>query len=137
MTSCAGPSIYTPNALVDMILKPRPGHEGKLTNRSCFEYEGEKCLREQVTEFEINDMALHERLNSLGFICNIAGKRYKLCKDKTGFCRFKSEKKCFLGICRRTEKQEEYLPEKPYQYLLDAKARCFNYQTYPFEGVGQ
>jgi hypothetical protein len=125
---------YPRNELIDQILKPRPGHEGKLTNTSCPEMEGDKCPRLQIDEYDLSDPALRDKLNALDFVCSIGGHHYKVCKDKVGFCRFTQTKKCsFFGLfCKNSEVEQEFVPADPYQFLLDAKTRCFNKERYPF-----
>lgn len=134
---CAGPQIFPAHPLVDQILKPRVGHDGKLTNRTCLKIEKDKCVEEKIVDYEIADPVFRKTANDFHFLCNIAGRRFKLCLDKPGFCRFSSETyRCgFLKLGKCSKRIEEYLPAEPYKYLIDAKVRCFKKETYPFDGV--
>ena len=138
ISGCAGPKIYTAHPLVDQILKPRTGVEGNLTNRTCSKYDGDRCAQENIQAYNLSDPVFRKTVNDLKFLCNIGGRRFKVCLDKPGFCRFSSDTyKCgFLHLFKCSgELEEEYLPAEPYQFLLDAKVRCFNKETYPFEGL--
>ena len=83
-----------------------------------------------IKEYDLQDANFRKEANDFGFICNLGGKRYKICLDKPGFCRI-SYKNGFLGIGKK--KIEEYVPAVPYQYLIDANLKCFNKDEYPFE----
>lgn len=137
VSGCAGQKVYLAHPLVDQIITPRPGHEGKLTNRTCGKYEKGICTDERITDYEISDASFRETVNKLSFICNIGGRRFKVCLDKPGFCRFSTETyRCgFLKLSKCTKRLEEYLPAEPYKFLLDSKLRCFNKETYPFGGI--
>lgn len=127
-------AVFTQNPLVYQILKPRPEYPGMLTNRACLKYDGEKCIEEDVDIYDMNDEAFREKANTLDFICNIGGRRFKICKDKPGFCRRTFKKKCWWKFCRKRKlRNEEYIPVEPYQFLLDANVKCFNKDRYPFE----
>ncbi len=136
---CVSPRVYMPHNLTEKILKPRKGFDGKLTNRYCKKYDGQKCSDAVIDTFDINDQKFRLKINKLNFICNISGKRFKICKDKPGFCRFYGQKKdCFLFFCKEKPLLQEYLPIKNnYQFLIDANARCFNRTKYPFGGLNE
>jgi len=120
------------NALIDQILKPRPGYQGNLTNRACLEYYEERCKKWNVITYDMTDESFRLKANDLGFICNIAGHRYKICKDKAGFCHHYKKKKCWLKYFCWKFREEKFILVDNYKYLLEAKARCFNLTRYPF-----
>lgn len=131
INGCSSGTIsYPRHELLDQILRPRPGHEGKLTNTSL-----DATGAVHTDEYDINDEPTRAKLNTLNFVCNIGGRHFKVCKDKAGFCRFSTTKSCFLFFCKDSDKQEEFIPVYGYQFLLDAKTRCFNKETYPFGGI--
>ncbi len=136
-SGCAGMKIYPAHPLVDEILKPRAGFDGKLTNRTCGLYDKGACVVEKIATYDLTDSVFRKTVNDLKFICSVGGRRFKVCLDKPGFCRFSSETyKCgFLGLARCSKRIEEYLPADPYQFLIDAKVKCFNKENYPFEGL--
>lgn len=133
------PVLYPAHPLVDQIVKVRAGHEGFLTNRTCSGKDEslgieKECLGEKITRYPLEAEEFRQTANRLNFLCNIGGKRFKICLDKPGFCRFSSgPKKCsgFLGLfCKEGELLEEYLPVEKYRFLLDAKTKCANKDKY-------
>lgn len=117
--------------LADQILKPRPGYKG-LTNRACTNYdEKANCVKFEVQDHDLADEQFRKTLNALGFICNVAGKRYKICEDQPGLCRIWFTD---CGIFCKRRRHEEVIPSSNYQFLLDAKTRCFKKDLYPFTG---
>lgn len=139
--ACAtAPLLYPAHPLSDQIIKVRAGHEGFLTNRTCGAYiPGEvapekACSDERITRYPLNSPEFRATVNKLNFLCNIGGRRFKICVDKPGFCRFSTgPKKCsgFLGLfCKEGERLEEYLPVEQYRFLLDANAKCANKDKY-------
>lgn len=134
LSNCASP-VYRQNPLIDQILKPRQGFDGKLTNRACLSYDGGRCIKEEIRAYDLSDSEFRESANKLHFICKIAGRRYKICLDKPGFCRHSYKESCFLFICSKGEKLEEYLPVSKYKFLMDSDAKCFNDEVYSFEDI--
>lgn len=131
MAGCAAPTLYPEHALVDQIIKVRAGHEGNLTNRTVTGYDKDGKPIEKIKDYSLESQDFRETVNRLSFICNIGGKRYKICLDKPGFCRFSRDEKCFLGIfCKDSDVIEEYLPVEKYGFLLDANARCASREKY-------
>lgn len=130
LAACTSPRAGLPRSpLVGQILTPRPGYEGALTNRRCVVYRGEECITPEIAVYPLASEEVRRTLNELQFICNIGGRRYKVCRDKPGFCRI-SYRDRFL---RGDERVEEFLPVERYQFLLDARARCFNRDSYDFD----
>lgn len=139
LVACAtGPALYPEHPLVDQIIKVRQGHDGMLTNRTCTEKpdpalkdSSPDCPLEHIKDYPLADVDFRQTANRLNFICNVGGKRYKICLDKPGFCRFSYKQDCFLGIfCHPAERLEEYLPVEKYGFLLDANARCAKKEKY-------
>jgi hypothetical protein len=133
--ACAAAQVYPQNPLFYQILKPRKGFDGKLTNRACLEYKGQTCKNEQIVSYDLADKGFRDRANGLKFVCNVAGKRFKLCLDKPGLCRMTSHQDCFLFICGDKTWTEEFLAASDYQFLLDSDVQCFNEDVYPFVGA--
>lgn len=133
-SSCAtAPTLYPAHPLVDQIIKVREGHDGNLTNRACLAYSGETCTQDKITLYPLASAEFRETANKLDFLCNIGGRRFKICQDKPGFCRIsRGPKKCTLGIfCKEGDPVEiEYLPVEQYRFLLDANARCASKDKY-------
>jgi len=117
---------------MQQILKPRAGHKG-LTNRACLAWNDEnECLKYEIQEYLLEDAEFRETVNSFDFICSIGGRRFKVCKDKPGFCRI-TYTDC--GIFCRRKRHEEYIPAEKYDFLLAANTRCMNKEEYPLGGV--
>ncbi len=129
LSGCAtSPPSYPQHPLVDQILRPRPGYTG-LTNSFCTRFEDDEC-KELVVQDHPLTPEFRKQLNDFKFICNVAGRRFKICIEKEGLCRYEIEKRdCFL--CRDRVKQV-FIPITDYQYLLNANAKCFNRERYPF-----
>lgn len=122
--SCATP-IFEKNNLANQILRVRVDYPESLTNSTCYEYKSGMCIKFNVDQYDLNDQKIREKLNSFNFKCAIAGKRYRICKDKPGYCRWIEEckKHSFMWWgCREWE--EEYIPAKDHKYLIDAGVRC-------------
>lgn len=123
------PENHYQHVLSEQILKPRKGFEGFLTNRACLKYEKGDCLNESIVKYDLSDSEFRRAVNEFNFICKIGGKRYKICLDKAGFCRFEGHKKCWLFFCK-TEMKEIYVPVAQYEFLIQAKTRCYSYKKY-------
>ncbi len=105
-----------------------------LTNRVMVLSADGKSTIPEIKEYSLEDAEFRTTANKLNFICSIGARRFKVCIDKPGYCRHTFYQKCFLGICGKKHREEEYIPAKEkHQFLLDAKAKCFNYGEYPFE----
>lgn len=129
--ACASePVLIYRHELADQILKPREGYKG-LTNRACTSYKDGKCSSYVVEDRLLEDAQFRETVNKLGFICNVGGRRFKVCQDKPGLCRIWFTD---CGLFCRKKRHEEYVPASNYRFLLDAKTRCFAKDKYPFDG---
>lgn len=122
------PTMYPKLALVDQILKPREGFSG-LTHRTCASLDEKNQCVWQIEEHKLDEPAFRTAANALNFICNIGGRRFKVCLDKAGFCRMQSVSCGWF--CHKTV-EAEFIPVTNYKFLLDANTRCFNKNTYPF-----
>lgn len=122
-------SIVARSTLRDQILKPREGFEGKLTNSRCAKYDGYNCKDLQIVTYDIRDSGIRENLNKLDFICMVGTKRYKVCKDKAGFCRRTFKPKKWYRRKRKL-KSEDFISIDKYDFLIQAKTRCFNKYIY-------
>ena len=132
LISCQTSERALRHPLSNQILKPRVGHSG-LTNNACEEKDSTgKCTKEGIKEYSFDDQTFRDSVNKLGFICNVGGRRFKICLDKPGLCRFSYIKKGAL-FWKKTKMNEEYIPSLNYQYLLDANTKCFSKEVYPFD----
>jgi hypothetical protein len=111
LSACASEPLYVQSPIKNQILRSRGG---VLSNSYC-KYEGEnksKCILQQ-TNYDLNDPVLRNILNSLGFVCDAGGRRFRVCVDQPGICRRNSDKvvSSFLGIPIKKEKSIEYIPQ--------------------------
>lgn len=131
LTSCQTAAVYPPHALAEQILSSRPGHDGKLTNKTST----------GITDYDLADPAFQTLANQLNISCHIGGHRYKICKDEhdaagkpmTGFCRISYTQDCFLFICGKKKRKLEFFPISPYSAVLASGVKCFNEEIYPEE----
>lgn len=126
-TSCGTAPQYPRHPLVEQILKPRQGYTG-LTNRACKNYnEKNECTVWEIIEYKLEDPVFRATATKLGIICNVAGKRFKICPDHPALCRI-----TYKGFIFKTKKTD-YLPITDYQFLIDANTRCMSLESYPFD----
>lgn len=119
---CSTREPLPPNPLYNQILKVRNGHDG-LTNSYCEKYKGNKCESLKIVTYSLKDPKMRYRLGvELGFICYIAGKRYKVCYDKEGFCRFTYERSNLVF----KKLVEKYIPLHPLEYHIQANTKCYS-----------
>lgn len=132
--ACASaPELYYRHELADQILKPRPGYAG-LTNRACAKFDDDGvCQDWQVEAHSLDDANFRQTVNTLGMVCNIGGRRFKVCLDKPGFCRIWYTD---CGLFCRKKRHEEYIPASNEQLILASKTRCMDPRKYPFETWG-
>lgn len=131
LAGCASapPVVYPRNALVNEILRPRTGYKG-LTNRACSKTDPKMgCVAYEVKDYLLDDLPTRKSLSDLVFVCNVAGKRYKVCPDKAGLCR----KHCEGFIFKSCE--EDFLPITGYQFLIDSATKCASQAVYNLWGM--
>lgn len=121
LTGCGSQPVFTRGALVDQELRFRPGYTGP-GHQVCLEYDGDRCKRMDVMIYDMTRPEVREQLRALSFSCKVGEKRFRVCKDKPGFCH--GTKKCELLIfCKYKEIEFIELPGE-IQRLIDAGAYC-------------
>ena len=117
-------------------LIPRQGYEGRLTNRICTKWYGDKCESESTREYSLKDKATRKRLIGLNFACHVGDKRYRICPDKEGLCRREKKTYCSKWVRKHifTNKKKckkwkvkginKFIPITDYQFLLDSRTEC-------------
>jgi hypothetical protein len=115
--------------VLKQILKPREGYK-TLTNRACKTYDDKGCTEFEVREYDVQKQDVRKLLNSLGFICKVGAKRYKIELEQPRLRRDWIVKCGFLklGKCRRSE----WLELSDMNFLRAASAKCFSSRAYPF-----
>jgi hypothetical protein len=135
LAACSSNQLYPQNPLAREILRPRPNHTNKLTNEACLNRDKGVCTSWALKEYDVTDPAVRSELNGLGFTCKVAGKRYHVCMDQPGFCRFQDNYTYFLGIVTGSTRSTTFLPIAPYQVVLDSDVKCFNESFYDYNSV--
>jgi hypothetical protein len=116
-------TIYTRGPLSEQLLRVRTAYPGKLTNFTCDEYKRGECTKPNMAVYDLNDAAFRNQLNDFGFKCSIAGKRFRVCRDRPGFCQFTLQcEKHILFWCKKYK--EIYIPASEHTYLINAKTTC-------------
>ena len=108
--------------VADQVLTVRPGGDPVLSNRImvvCGEKGKERCP--ELARYDLRDDKTRAMLFQFKFVCKIAGRLYKVCPDKPGFCR--SE---YKGLKWPWSKPKlTYLDiEKDYDLLVGARTTC-------------
>lgn len=126
LSGCAAidENLYNKDPVAKQILTPREGFTGKLTNRVCMRKVDGKCVEIRTTTYDMHDKEVRELLIANHFSCNIAGKLYQICPNEAGFCRYTYEKRCFLFICKKGEKQTDFISVDKYSFLIQSAAEC-------------
>lgn len=131
---CASNRVYPRNPLVDQVIKPRPGYERHLTNSACLKYENGNCVNLEIKPYSLDDESFRKMANEFDFICNVGGRRFKICLDKPGFCRNWTFVKCepwdFLKIFCEDIAMEDFIPIDDYNFILESNAKCANKYKY-------
>lgn len=109
--------------LLNQRLAPRPGFKGKLTNQFCVELDEKNpkiCKKSSIIEYDMNDPNVRLSLVELEFICNVAGKRYRISIDSPSLISTKYMKKLFSK-----KAVNEYINfNDQYDRLLNANTFC-------------
>lgn len=107
--------------LVKQRLVVREAYPG-LTNSRTIQEEGDKEPSLEVKSYDLEDAGVRRLLIDLQFRCMVGQKRYKICPDRAGFCRYECEKKWFgrRGKCSITS----YIPLEPRIYHVESGTVC-------------
>lgn len=126
LSACASEIPILPRgALLNQLLSPRPGHKG-LTNQTCTKYEKGICKKMDVVDYDLSDDQIRQSLRDVKVVCNVAGRRFRICKDRPGLCTNCEKVKRFLGFITGREVYEcEYIPmDTGYQRLINSRTLC-------------
>lgn len=116
-------TIFPRNPLSDQVLRVRTAYPGKLTNMQCSEYKHNECVKPNIIAYDMSDEKQRAQLIDFNFKCKIAGKRFRICRDRPGFCRWTLEcEKHMLFWCKKYK--EIYIPASEHAYLMQAKTVC-------------
>ena len=108
---------------------PRPGYDHHLTNRVCRSNKLGSCKEWSIRAYDLRDDLVRKQYVDFKIACRIAGRRFRVCLDKPGFCRrervCKKKSGFFKKKCKKWDKKIEYIPISNYQYLIDSNLECF------------
>lgn len=122
---CASQSPPTRPALINQILRPRPGYEGRLTNQFCKAYKDGKCTDKDVVEYDIRLQEVRDRLLTARFVCVVGNKRFRVCHELHGLCHQTEVTTGSWPFRKKEIKLLEVLDiEKNYQTLIDLNTVC-------------
>lgn len=133
LAACSStPPVYERGPLVDLILKARPGYQG-LTSQRCEQWAkpkvGEtkrKCLKKDVKVFDLADDKQRLQLHGLRFVCDVMGRRYRICKEIHGLCQQTTVRSGFLGMGREIKLTSVLTVEENMQFLIDSDTTCLS-----------
>lgn len=122
ISGCTSTSVRQP--LLDEEIRVRP--QG-FTNQICLErkFDG-TCTKIDVAIFDLSIADTRARLREVELICDVAGKRYRVCGDEPCIYTQHEEVKRFLGIpvSRKIVVDDKiYMPQQ-LQKLLDTQTYC-------------
>lgn len=119
------PKQYARGALINLILRPRPGYKG-LTNQTCREWADGHCIKRDVAEWDLAVDKERLQLHSLRFVCDVGGRRYRICRQLPGLCRQTYVKSGFLGLDRELKLISYLNAREEYQFLIDSDTVCMS-----------
>ena len=94
-----------------------------LSNRTCVD---DKC---SLKVYDINNADTRKLLNDAGFVCQIGGKRYRICKSYAGFCRRTEQcAKKFLWVFHCQRYVTKYISITHHDYLKSVGVICKSYR---------
>lgn len=132
LPSCSTNNNFPEKQLVNKILRVRLAYIGKLTN-SFIEEDQYK-----IKEYDMQDKSFREAALSMSFICDIGTHRWKICREKAGYCRKEEQEKkvctkiIFWNYCRNKKVVIDLYKDaiKDHVYLHEAGTSCFNENVY-------
>lgn len=114
--------VYEHSPLVDQLLYPRPGHEGRLTHSRCASRDGVRCLTWDTLEYDLTDKAARARLIAQEFTCKVGDEQYRVCVELNGLCHQGTNRGWFGK--REVKLLHVIDAVKNYGLLLDSNAVC-------------
>ena len=77
--------------------------------------------------YDLGDPVFRATVTKLGFVCSVGGKRYHICPDKAGLCRYVG---VGCGIFCNRVVEVDFIPATNYAFLLAANTVCFDESVY-------
>ncbi len=127
LTSCS--TLYNRGPTSTLLLRPRHGHQDKLTHQICTKktWLG-KCTSYDTKEFDLNDDAVRKLLRDLKFVCKVQGERFMVCEKSRGICNLRLEKPNWFS--HPVPVVHKYFSmHDDYDLLIAANMHCCVYDT--------
>lgn len=86
LSACSTGTVYQRGPISQQLLRPRKGHQDKLTNNRCAEYKRKVCVKWDLVEYDFNDDSVRKMLRDLKFICRVGKSRFVPCPTARGIC---------------------------------------------------
>lgn len=125
--ACTTKPIYNRGPVKDLLLRPRAGYVGKLTNKRCSERKkrSDVCVKYDVKEFDFNDDETRALLRNLKFVCNVRGERFSPCEKSRGLCQLRRDESGIWPFRKSEVKVNKYISMvDDYQFLIEADTYC-------------
>lgn len=113
--------------LKTLVLRPRAGHQDKLTNQKCVERKPRTdiCVKYDIREYDLNEESTRMLLRSLKFVCDVRGERYAICEKSRGLCQLRKDKSGWGPFAKTHIAVNKYLSaHDDYDFLIAADVYC-------------
>ncbi len=115
---------YPRGDLAHQILHVRTG-AGLSSRISCVE-----CTEPATVRYDLADQGIRTQLEELGFVCKLGGRRFEVCPDRPGFCRYHYD-----GFWPFRDRVTEYVAITEELRLIQAHTVCFSKRYYDYDSV--
>lgn len=135
MYAVSGCTTATPlerGPLKELVLRPRKGHQDKLTNQRCSEYKKHtnECTKFDLREYDFNDDSTRAFLRDLKFICKVRGERFVPCEKSRGLCQLRKNISGWGPWKKSDVVVNKYLSlHDDYDFLIAANAYCASFYS--------
>lgn len=123
IAACTSTKPLERGPLSTLVLRPRAGHVGFLTNKRCVEFDNNTCIAWDQKLFNMDDFETRRMLRELKFTCNVQGQRFVPCEKSRGLCQLRIEK----GGWFKPDKvvvNKYYSMVDDYEFLIGANTYC-------------
>lgn len=128
LVSCKTGMLYERPSLFRQRLVVRKDYPGKLTNQVCIRRKGEKCEKWDLVVYDLKDPKFRVEANELGFVCQIGGKRWRICVGigQIGYCRREClHRNKYSFKCYKYEHKFIHINRHDYLYKAETTCRSF------------
>ena len=83
-----------------------------------------------VVRYDLADQGMRKQFGDLGFVCKLGGRRFEVCPDQPGFCRY-----TYSGFWPFRSQHVEYVAQVEEQRLVQAGTVCFSKRVYDYDSI--